>query len=367
MSETTPSNSTTRDGAADWGFEWTAAACPSCKSTFLMQLALQAEARALTCPACFSAALAPYGDYPLRPSPEMVLPFGVDRGRTEAALAAWAGSVWLRAPDMDAGALSSRLARVFIPMWLVDGKMIGSWQAQAGYEYQVASSHDAFNNGQWSSRKVTETRLRWEPRLGTIQRAYQNMAVPAVEAHSRLAPRAGAFPIEKAGAYDPGLVRDAHVLLPDIPPEGAFPIAKMQFDQAAGRDCQAAAGAQRVEQVGLRCDYQGLNWTLLLMPVYTSYYREENGTLRPLLVNGATGRVSGVKRASQKKAWRWTGAMAAIGVLCILAALVIGMMAAAMPPAVAVSWLLFVLGAGVALASPAPVIWVWNFNRKEQE
>jgi hypothetical protein len=362
MSDAAQSNVAAQGGLAGWGFAWTAASCPSCKSTFL----LPAEAAGtIGCPACFSAALAPHADYPLTVVPELALPFGVDRPRSEALLTAWAGSVWLRPPELDGRALAVRMARVFIPMWLVDGKVIGSWQAQAGYEYQVASSRDAYNNGQWTSREVRETRLRWEPRMGTIQRAYENLAVPAMEAHGRLAPLAGAFPIERSNLYNAGLLQGAAVLLPDIPPESAMPLAKIQLDQAAGRDCQAATGAAKVEQVGLRCDYQELNWTLLLMPIYTSYYREENGTLHPVVINGATGQVSGVRRASQAKAWRSTGILAAIGVALILAALVIGLLAAVLPPVVALSGLLFVLGAGLTIASPAPAIWAWTFNRRE--
>jgi hypothetical protein len=339
-----------------------AASCPSCKSDFLLPAGTKGG---VACPACFSAALTPHADYPLAVEPEAVLPFAVDRARSEAQLATWAGSVWLRPPELDGQALATRMARVFIPMWLVDGKVMGSWQAQAGYEYQVASSRDAYNNGQWTSREVRETRLRWEPRAGTIQRAYQNLSVPAMEAHGRLAPRAGSFPVERSSPYDPGMLQGAAVLLPDIPPESAFPLAKIQFDQAAGRDCQAATGSVKVEQVGLKCAYQELNWTLLLMPIYTSYYREEDGTLHEVVINGVTGQVSGVRRASQKKAWRTTGVLAAIGVALILAALVSGLLAAVLPPVVALSGLLFVLGAGVTLASPAPAIWAWTYNRRE--
>jgi hypothetical protein len=361
-SEPQTASSTQRD-SEEWGFSGSVGICPKCHAAFLSATGTVER----VCPVCFSAPLSHQADYPVPANPELILPFAIDPARIETILADWSKATWLCTVEMNEKTLAARLTRLFIPMWLVDGEVSGNWQAQAGYTYQVASSHDAYSNGQWSSRQVNETRLKWEPRAGCIQRAYQNLTVQALEEHGRLAPLMGAFPIQRSVPYQPGLIHSESVLLPDIPIEKAFPLAKAQFDRAAGADCLTAVGAQQIEQMNLACDYQDLNWTLLLLPLFTTYYREKNGVLHSVLINGVTGQVSGVRRASQSRGWRWTAVMAALGAACIFAAVLVGLLAALIPPVALLSGVLFVAGACLAIASPIPAIRVWQYNRRSEE
>ena len=91
-----------------------------------------------------------------------------------------------------------------VPVWLVDGEVQAEWRAEAGYHYQVVSHQDRYEDrrGGWSSREVKETRTRWEPRLGRLKRAYQNLRAPALEeqAPGRLRRHGEPQPFEGAGA-----------------------------------------------------------------------------------------------------------------------------------------------------------------------
>jgi hypothetical protein len=117
--------------------------------------------------------------------------------------------LWLRPADLSGLVMQQRLTPIYVPMWLVDAEVTGTWAAQAGYAYDVASTHENFQSGQWLTQRVTETRLRWEPRAGQVQRAYANVTAPALEDHARLTERLGAFPLEAAQPYDPAAAQAA--------------------------------------------------------------------------------------------------------------------------------------------------------------
>ena len=84
--------------------------------------------------------------------------------------------------DLNPRRLAGRLRRTYVPMWLVDGGVGAHWQAELGYDYDVVSYQDRFSDtAGWESHEVTETRVRWEQRVGQLSRAYQNIPAPALE------------------------------------------------------------------------------------------------------------------------------------------------------------------------------------------
>jgi hypothetical protein len=321
------------------------------------------ERAAGRCPACFGAELAPQPARLRAEPPELAAPFRVTPAQAQAALDQWARSVWLRPPDLTGQALASRLTATFVPLWLVDAEAAGSWAAQAGYDYQVASTQESYLNGNWQTQRLTETRIRWEPRAGEVVRAYANVAVPALEEHARLTAGAGAWETQAAEPYAPGRLEGAAVRVPSLEPDAAWPQARARLDERVVADCQQAAGAQHMEQARLAVTYARLNWTQMLLPLYTTAYQDDEGTWRPVLINGQTGRVSGVKRASQRLAWMWTGGLAAAAVGLLLLSLLLGLAGAVLPPILAVSALLLVASIGVALVAPVPAVWAWRFNQ----
>jgi hypothetical protein len=251
-------------------------------------------------------------------------------------------------------------------MWLVDGSICGTWQAQAGYEYQVASSTEAYNGGQWLTRKETETRLRWEPRIGTMERTYQNLAVAALDDHDKLISGLGKYPLREAVTFSETILKNASVKLPNLSTQQAWPLAQTQFERAAAQDCQAAASAQRLDQYRIQAEYSGLNWTLLLLPAFSTYYHDDRGNIHTVLINGQTGNLFGQRWASQSLGWQWTGILAGTGIACVVLAVLLSLLAAILPLMVALSTVLFILGAIGLLASPFPAVWAWQFNRSNQ-
>jgi hypothetical protein len=279
----------------------------------------------------------------------------------------WTSGVWLHPADFTSTALSSHLKKVFLPMWLVDGAMDASWNAQAGFEYQVASSTEAYNSGRWSSSQVNETRVKWEARAGRLQRSYQNLAVPALENHTRIVSGLGSYPLQDAAPFTASAIHQVSTQVPELSTEQAWPLARTQFERAAAQDCQLACDAQRIDQVSLQAEYENLNWTLLLLPAYYTHYHDDQDIQHLVMVNGYTGHIFGVRRASQAQGWRWTGTLLGIGLACLLLAVLLTLAVPAFPTAKAISALLFIMGALITLTSPFPAIWAWQFNRNNRE
>jgi hypothetical protein len=68
--------------------------------------------------------------------------------------------------ELDPALLSSRLRPVWWPHWLVDARVEGRWEAEAGYDYEVQSAQEMYEGGRWSTHEVTETRCWSWPACG---------------------------------------------------------------------------------------------------------------------------------------------------------------------------------------------------------
>ena len=350
------------DLSALWGRPLQATHCPHCGVAHL----IPAEMERALCPACFEARLEPQPSINRPEAPELLINFSTNPAQVQAGFETWLKGVWLRPKELQPGMLAQRLTHTFIPMWLVDGGLSGTWQAQMGYDYQVASSQEAFRNGKWSTRKLTETRIRWEPRAGSAERSYQNLNIPALEEHTRLARGLGKFNLEAALGYSPAPLENASVRVPSLLPEAAWPQAQSGFERLAAQDCQRAAQAQHIDEFSIQAQYQNLNWTQLLLPIYTTAYRDEQGKVYPILINGQTGKIFGVRHASQPQARNWSLGFLALALFCF----VIGLLSAAAATqwaALGIISLLFFGGALLAgIVAPIPAFWAWNFNRKQE-
>jgi hypothetical protein len=272
---------------------------------------------------------------------------------------------------MNPRALHARLTRVLLPLYLADASVWGTWQAQVGFDYLVASSEERFDGKTWVSQRVNETRVRWEPRVGDITRKYENLVAPALEQHSRLMLALGATPsnslpyeLALARPYTPEMLGGACVQLPEIAPNAAWHFAQENLERRAAQECEQAAGGQHHEQFVLHAAYGEPVWTLLLLPVYVTSYSDDDNKWIPVRINAQTGFVSGPRRASQKQARRWSLALAALAGFAFVLTLVVSLAAISnrdlVPPAGLVLLLTFFL----CLAAPVPLLSAWEFNRR---
>lgn len=339
--------------------------CHRCDWAFV---ALAAERH---CPHCAGDLLRPLdtppAQLPAARPPEAVAAFTLAPAQIDAALRGFVRSIPLAPADLTVARLRSRLQPCYLPRWLVDASVAARWQAEAGFDYEIVSHEEQFEGErkQWRSQQVRETRIRWEPRLGQLQRRYENAAAPALEEDALTRRQLGEFAVDAALPYRPAHLAQAVAALPNRSPEDAWNDARPHFEQRAQAECQQAAAAQHLRAFRWAPRFSNLHWTQLLLPVYATHYQDEKGQYRPILIHGQSGQVHGERRASLARATRIAlivGVLAAAALLAGLALILSShFLGVNLPPVLGAGALL--LGAALAIAALAPPIVVWVFNR----
>jgi hypothetical protein len=226
-----------------------------------------------------------------------------------------------------------------------------------GYDYQTASFREHFQSGQWVSQEITETRARWEPRLGTLVRHYDNIVVPALTKHEQWMSRLGGYNLSTRKLYSARIIAQSVVRVPDYEPNAAWIDAENALNRSAAVECQAASEADHIRNWGMRAQYSRLHWTQMLVPAYMTYYREADGVY-PVWINGQSGHIHGIKLMSMKKAIIASLLIGILALICFLFGLVLSV--------VGVGILLVLLSLPLGLSAFAPVTWVWIRNRQAQ-
>jgi hypothetical protein len=346
-----------------WGSSFVVAGCLKCGQAFLVEESRLGQ----YCPHCAQGVLQPQPAR-LRPEPpELLIPFQKNRQEIHVILQKFVQPVWLRCPDFTVQNLLMRVTPVYWPMWLVDADLQGDWRAEVGYDYQVKSSQESYHNGGWRSQDVLETRIRWEPRLGYLERHYDNVASPALNEHSRLARSLGSYRQQEKIPYQAEQVAHTVLQIPDLQPENTWPLAQAQLELRSSADCQQAAQGQHIRSFQINPSYSSLNWTQQLHPMYVTCYQDDDGQSHLVWINGQTGLIAGTRLASQKVGWKWAGILAAIAVGLFLLSL--GAFAATplLPPLSLVGILFIIFAFGFAVASIIPAVWPWQWNRRQTE
>lgn len=293
------------DWLRQWGAELVLTNCEACDSTYM----LPSEHQERPCPLCGSQTLTTLEPSLNRPaytqSPEMVVPFTLSEERLTQSVTQFSKGIWLAPADLNASALIRRLQPVYLPMWLVDADVQAQWQAEVGFDYEIVSHRERFNNGQWQTQQIKETKVRWEPRVGLLNRHYDNQSAPALEEQRQIMQQLGWYRLEDAKRYHSGDLAGAVVRLPNRSPDDAWPEAETTLKATAAAECQKAAAANHLRDYRWSAKYQNQNWTQLLLPLYSTYFLDDDQQAQMVFVHGQTGKLYGSRRASMKKARRY--------------------------------------------------------------
>ena len=126
--------------------------------------------------------------------------------------------------------------------------------------------------------------MRWEPRLGRLARRYQNVAAPALEEHQQLKEALGKFDLAAARPYQVNVISQAFLRLPDRPQQDAWNEAQLALQNTAAEERRQAAKADHLRQFAWQPEFENQNWTLLLMPLYTSFYLDDERQPQPVWI-----------------------------------------------------------------------------------
>jgi hypothetical protein len=351
-----------------WNAQIDTAVCEYCQWRFLTP----AGSGEMQCPHCHQRALSflPEGlqDMPHPYPPEMVVPFSFSSPALGEAIRHFSRGIPFPPEDLNADKLSQRLQRIYLPMWLVDSSVAATWQAEMGFDYEVISHQEQFdqNRSGWESKEVKEARVRWENRVGRVNRIYHNIAVPALEDAAQIKNDLGAFKLSQAVPYDPQCLEQASVRLPDLSPKEAWSEAAPAFQSAAADECQRACGADHQRQFRWKAQFTNLNWTMLLLPAFTSYYMDDEGKPQVILIHGQTCQISGARKASMQRARNTSLVLLLVGIIVFLIGLILEVFSGASPLLGMLAVLAILGGIGSSLASIIPYASAWDFNRKNQ-
>lgn len=361
MSDTDRSQS--EDWIQNWGEAWVLEGCAHCNGVFV----LPPEKVSRRCPACGQTDLAqmdPTDDRPVYTQPpELVLPIRAADDVLQQNLSRFVNGIWLRPPDLNEAALQRRLQPVYLPMWLVDVQVQGEWLAEMGFDYEIVSHREQYRNDSWQTERVKEKRVRWEQRVGRLNRAYQNQTAPALEEQEQVEAKIGRFQLAAQKPFHPDDLANRIVRLPNRSPEDAWSDAVVGLQTAVSQDCRLASEADHTRGFKWSPRFTNQRWTQLLLPIYTSYYLDDENRVHMVLLHGQTGKLHGIRRASTKRARRIAGIIAAAAALFLVLTLVllgIGFtLTEGVLPWVGVTGVLTVGLGGTAVI---PLVYVWYIN-----
>jgi len=324
------------------------------------------------CPHCGSARLIPLdrdaADHLYSAPPELVVPFGVSEAKLAQQIATFASGIPYAPPDLTATALRHRLQRLYLPMWLVDVDVTTQWGAEVGFNYEVVSHQERYADGAgWRTAEVRETRVRWEPRVGTLERHYDNTAAPALETQAALQRVLGSFDLAGAEPYRPESLGRVLIRMPDRPPQAAWPDAAAALQERAARECQIAAEADHIRSYRWSPAYTDPAWTLLLLPVLAAAYLDDDGAPQRVLIHGQTGQVYGARRGSMKRAQRVSLITGLIALAIFAIGLVLALLSLLLPPLLVVGIAIALAAIPVGIGAIFPIARVWSYNRKQAD
>ncbi|VAW43373.1 hypothetical protein MNBD_CHLOROFLEXI01-2776 [hydrothermal vent metagenome] len=347
-----------------WGHDWLLEGCANCNGVFV----LSPDKVSQRCPFCGQSTLEqmnPSDDRPTYTQPaELMLPFQAKESQLQSKMAKFVKSIWLAPSDLSEATLQSRLQPLYLPMWLVDAQVQGQWQAEVGFDYEIVSHQEKYRNNQWESQRVQEGRVRWEPRLGRLNRAYDNQAAPALEEQQQVEAQIGRFDLDvQKPFFNPDGLAGATVRLPNRPPEDAWSEAMVGLKVSVLQDCRRASKADRIRGFKWSPSFANQHWTQLLLPVYTSYYLDDNEQAQIVLLHGQTGKLHAVRRASMKRARRLALIILAVTAVLLLATFVLLGLGFTLDDA-ALPWagMLGVFTVGVGGTAVLPLAYVWYVN-----
>jgi hypothetical protein len=300
--------------------------------------------------------------------PELVAPFKLSEGELASVIGQFSKEIPYPPDDLTPDHLFRRLKKIYLPTWLIDAEVQATWQAEAGFDYQVLSHQDRFDErrGGWVTQEITEGRVRWEPRQGRLHRAYANIIAPALEEDADVRQF---LPVSLDASlsqpYRGESVGEAFVRLPNRIPEDAWTEALPAFQSAAAAECQVAAAANHLREFNWSPEFSSQNWTLLLNPLFTSFYLDDEGEIQVVMINGQSGKVSGARRASMKRAQRIAWVVLGVAFIVFLISSILTALGIVVAPALPVGVLGLALSVLIGLGAIMPFIIVWQFNRAQ--
>lgn len=298
----------TAENPASWMADRHPTQCEQCGRTFLSY----PDGEGITCPLCQLGKLEHHPGYTLQIQPELILPFKISPQKLPSIYKNFISPVWIKPKTMNVEMLLENTRAVFWPHWLVNSDVKGSWLMEAGFDYEVESAKESFSGIEWRSQKKILTRVRWEDRLGQLSTHIDNVITPALKEHKNRLQMTGEYHLDKGEDFLPNKIGSAILELPDVPPEAAWLSALPTFEKKVAETCKKAADAQHFRNFTADVNFHNEAWAEFFLPMYTTYYKTDEGSPQVLVINGETGAIQGPLLASPEQGGFSAGIVAGI-------------------------------------------------------
>ncbi len=297
----TSSNRQPHNWLSQWPSNLSLANCERCDWIFLLPSDVPSR-----CPHCGKSELvwldAEMGKPVCTQPPELFIPFSVAPVRVKQSVVQFAKELWFAPEDLMAQKLSARLQKLYLPLWLVDTAVNAQWEAEMGFNYKAISHREQFKDDNWVTTQHKETRIRWEQRIGTLDRQYDNVRAPALEEQAAIEKQLGKVKRGEERPYQPNALTDTLICLPNRPPDDAWSDAQVAIQKIAAKECQLAATADHQRSYRWSAEYHNQHWTQLLYPIYATHYLDDDNKAKMIFIHGQTGKLVGERYVSLQKA-----------------------------------------------------------------
>ncbi len=229
---------------------------------------------------------------------DAVLPFRLSREQARDAVRGWLRSLWLAPKSFTAKRVPDRVRSVYLPFWTFDA---------------LTSS---FYRG-W--RQADEEDALWEKCHGSFRHVFDDVAVPAdgslvPDLTRGLEP----WPTEQVRPYRPEFLAGQLAKTYDVPLAEGWKRGRERMEDILRKKACEHMGGHFTRLTSIRTRWEALSYKHVLLPVFMLAIRDSGG-LHRVLVNGATGKVSGQRPWSALKVACLAAVVAAILIACLLA------------------------------------------------
>ena len=233
-------------------------------------------------------------------APESVLPFQLDLKAARNAFTTWLQGLWFAPSELKQVANLGQLNGVYLPYWTYDTMTYTFYDGQRGDDYTVTQTYAAtLSDGRTEQRTRAVVQTRWSSVSGAVQNFFDDVLVCGSKSIplERL-DDLGDWNLPKLAPFNAGYLSGFHTERYAIGLRDGFTQAKVLIEPEIINLIRRDIGGDH-QQIGTkRTRYSGITFKHLLLPVWVAVYRYHDKTFQ-VIVNGQTGRVSGVRP------WSW--------------------------------------------------------------
>jgi Zn finger protein HypA/HybF involved in hydrogenase expression len=266
-----------------WRADKSAVRCQSCQAISVFD----ASTVGRRCDFCGSTQLVPYEQTDDAFTPESLLPLKISESQARDLIRGWYRRVWFAPNKLALRALTDTAKGVYLPYWTFDARAHASWTADSGTYYYV-------REGGKNVRRV-----RWTPASGELSHVFDDTLVSAsTGVNAGLLRGVEPFPSGGLVPYDPGYLAGWTVERYQVDLATAAVRAREQMEAVLRQLCSSAVPGDTQRNLNVRATFTNQRFKHILVPVWLMTYTYAAKSYQ-VVVNGATGRVSGTRP------WSW--------------------------------------------------------------